>query len=470
MQSLARQLFIFFLGGYLAAGLNAAEFDSATRDATEQLRALAEAGTDAHDLLSSLTFEVGQRAAGSAGDAAGVEWAMRTLRKSGFENVRAEPVRVPHWDRGELRVTLPGQGGSALVSVALGGSVGTPAGGVRAAVLRFESLAAIEALPANALAGKIAFIDQRMSRSRTGMGYGQTVLNRVRGPSIAAGKGAVALVIRSVGTSDARIAHTGTMIYAPGSPKIPAVALAHPDADRLAWLVANRDEVELDIYSTARQLGNTMSANVIGEIPGTGKPEEIVLLAAHLDSWDLGTGALDDGAGIAIMIETARQIAKIKPAPRRTLRVVLYANEEFGLSGARTYRAEYDASIDQHIVAMESDFGAGKVWRFNSRVAETALPWVSAIHAELAPLGIELGDNNAFGGADIGPLREAGVPVFGLAQDGTHYFDYHHTVDDTLDKVSAGDLDQNVAAMSVAAYLAARLPEDFGRLTVADSD
>lgn len=465
-----RSVRLIFLGllGYIFSTVGfAAEFSGATRAAAQDLRAIAEQGSDAYKVLESLTVEVGQRAAGSAGDAAGVAWALATLNASGFSNVRAEAVKVPYWERGTLRVSLPEFADSELVAVSLGGSIGTPAGGISARVTRFDTLASIDALPEGALEGRIAFIDQRMSRSKTGSGYGKTVSNRVRGASIAAGKGALALVIRSVGTSEARIANTGTMIYSPGAPKIPAVALAHPDADRLTRLLSQSDSVSIAIHSTARQLANTTSANVIAELVGGKAPEEIVVLAAHLDSWDLGTGALDDGAGVAIMIEAMRQIARVKPRPERTLRIVLYANEEFGLSGARQYRADHDDTLENHIVAMESDFGAGKIWQFNSRVADSALPWVAAIHAQLEPLGIESGDNTAFGGADIGPLREAGVPVLGLAQDGTYYFDYHHTVDDTLDKVDADDLDQNVAAMAVAAYLAANSEVDFGRLPAA---
>lgn len=437
--------------------------ESTTKN-VEKLVALSATGTNAYSIVESLTRDVGPRSAGSAGDRAGVLWALTALREAGLTNVRSERVAVPHWERGETRVSLPDFAASELVAVTLGGSVGTPEEGLRASVVRFESLAELRAAEAELVANKIVYIDQRMERAKSGAGYARVVPGRVRGASVAAAKGAIALLIRSVGTSESRIANTGSVIYSPGAPRIAGFALAHPDADRLSALLNKHGALEVEVFSSARSLGTTQSANVIGEVRGRGAPDEIVVLAAHLDSWDLGTGALDDGAGVAIMIEAAHQIGKLKPLPRRTIRVVLYANEEYGLSGARAYRADHDAELEQHIVAMESDFGAGPVYRFDTRVAESGLPLADQIASALAPLGIIRGGNEAFGGADIGPLREAGVPVFGLAQDGTNYFNYHHTVDDTLDKIDAADLDQNVAAQAIAAYIAAMAEGDFGRL------
>ena len=422
------------------------------------------AGTDAYDLLAELTYEVGARLAGSDGDRRAVAWALRTLEARGFQNVRAETVRVPSWQRGTLQVTLPAVDERPLVATALGGSVGTPDAGIEAPLLRVTSLDELRALSAAEVAGHIVYIDERMARSKTGTGYAQTVPNRVRGASIAAERGALGLIIRSVGTSDARIAHTGTIIYKPGVARIPAAALAHSDADRVTWLLARHDSVLLRMTSTARRLGTVDSANVIGEIPGDGSSDEIIVLAAHLDSWDLGTGALDDGAGVAIVVKVAELLAAQVPRTKRTIRVVLFANEEYGLSGAAQYRADHSDELDRHALALESDFGAGRVWRLSSQVPQVSLPFIDSIARLLAPLGIERGGNAATGGADIRRLREAGVPVLALDQDGTQYFDYHHTRDDTLDKVDRADLDQNIAAMATAIYVIAASDVDLGRL------
>lgn len=436
--------------------------------AAARLRDSAAEGTDAYDILASLTYEVGARLAGSEGDRRAVAWAEAMLAERGFENVRAEPVSVPRWQRGTLHVTLPDIDASPLVAVALGGSVGTPDGGIAAELLRVGSLAELTELDATAVAGRIVFIDQRMERTRTGAGYAAAVGGRVRGASIAAERGALALVIRSVGTGSARVAHTGTMIYKAGVRRIPAIALAHQDADRLAWLLERRDTLRMRIESTARSLDAVQSANVIGEIPGHGKTEQIIVLGAHLDSWDLGTGALDDGAGVAIVIKAAELIASQRPRIQRTVRVVLFANEEYGLSGAAKYRADHDAEIDQHVLALESDFGAGPVWRLSSRVPASDVAMIDQVAELLVPLGIERGGNEARGGADIGRLREAGVAVLAFDQDGSRYFDYHHTSDDTLDKVRRDELDQNVAAIASAVYAIAAADADIGRLTEVD--
>jgi carboxypeptidase Q len=221
--------------------------------------------------------------------------------------------------------------------------------------------------------------------------------------------------------------------------------------------------VTFHLKLTSRYLPDAEGANVIGEIRGREKPDEIVLLGCHLDSWHLGTGAIDDGAGCAIMMEAARRIGELKEKPRRTLRVVLFANEEFGLSGAQAYAKDHAAELAKHILAGESDFGSGKVWRLSSRVAPETLPAMDTIAALLAPLGIERGNNGAGGGADLSPMAPAKVPILSLGQDGTYYFDWHHTANDTLDKIDPKDLDQNVAAWAAAAWTAANMPGDFGR-------
>jgi Zn-dependent M28 family amino/carboxypeptidase len=430
------------------------------RAAAAALRDEALAGTQAFDVVRSLTVEVGPRPAGSAADRAAVAWGVRKLQELGFANVRAEKVIVPHWERGAESGEILAPYPQAVVLTALGGSVGTPERGIEAAVVEVAGLDALGSLPPGAAQGKILFFNSRMERSRDGSGYGRAVRVRGGGASAAAKLGAVAVLIRSVGTDNNRTPHTGAMDYEEGVPRIPAAALSNPDADLLAAQAESGKPVTFRLKLGARWLADEESANVIGEIVGREKPEEIVLLGCHLDSWDLGTGALDDGAGCAIVIEAARRIGRLPQKPRRTVRVVLFANEEHGLSGARAYAEAHQAELGQHVLAGEADFGSGRVFRLTSRVDPQALPVI----AELADLlTVEKGENDAFGGADLIPLAPAAVPVVGLSQDGTTYFDYHHTANDTLDKIEPKDLDQNVACWAAVAYTAAEMPGDFGR-------
>jgi carboxypeptidase Q len=445
----------------LAGGADWSEQQLATAGA---LRDRALSGTSAYEHVSSLVTEVGPRSAGSTGDAAAVRWALNKLANLGFSKVRSQDVLVPRWVRGSAEVTLAGPTPQSLVAVALGGSVGTSDEGVEAQVLEVASLDALNALPATTVGGKIVFINQRMERTRDGAGYGAAVRNRSEGPSAAGNLGAVALLIRSVGTSDQRHAHTGSINYRVDAPRIPALALSNPDADQLSrWLKPGKP-VRLRVKSTSRDLPATWSANVIGEIPGTERANEIVLLGAHLDSWDLGQGAIDDGAGVAIVIEAARLIARLERKPARTVRVVLFANEEFGLSGAREYARLVGDEAARHVIAAEADLGAGAVWRIQSRVAPDAVAAVDAIREVLQPLALEAGNNEGRGGSDLGPLRELGVPILDLSQDATNYFDVHHTTNDTLAQIDAKTLNQVVAAYAVAAYMAASKNGDFGRV------
>ncbi len=426
------------------------------------LRDRALSGTSAYDHVRSLTTEVGPRFAGSAGDAAAVRWALNKLGALGFTRVRTQDVLVPRWVRGETEVALlTPAGAQTLTAATLGGSVGTSSEGVEAQVVAFASLEALKAATSSAVEGKIVFVDQRTERTRDASGYDASYQTRTLGPSIAGERGALALVIRSIGTSDDRFAHAGMLDYRSDAPRIPAFAIANPDADRLAAWLRNHKSARLRVRSSARDLPPTWSANVIGEIPGRGHPEEIVLLGAHLDSWDLGDGALDDGAGIAIVVEAARLIAKLEQPPERTIRVVLFANEEFGLSGATEYARQTGDEAARHVVALEADVGQGPVWRIQSFVAPDR---VSDIEPIRQLLDVERGSNDSDNGADLSPLRSLGVPTIDLSHDATDYFDVHHTANDTLAKVDAKILNRTVAAYAVAAYLAATKDGDFGRL------
>lgn len=439
-------------------------FAPGTLETAGELRDRALEDNRAFELVESLTTEVGARFAGSEGDRAAVGWALTQLQDLGFRNVRAEAVEVPHWVRGDIEVAITSPFPQPLVAVALGGSVGTPDTGIEAPVIEVESLEALDAFEREDIDGKIVYFSKRMERHRTGRGYVETVPQRTEGPARAAKHGAVGVVIRSVGTSDNRIAHTGMTRYRDDVEKIPAAALSNPDADLLERQLATGRPVTLRMRLTSRHLPPATSANVVGEIPGRDPDAGIVVLGAHLDSWDVGPSAVDDGAGVAMVTEAARLIGELDRQPRRTIRVVLYANEEFGLSGAKAYPGAHEDELDRHSIAMEADFGAGRVWRFDSAVPEPVLPVVDAMHSVIEPLGIERGNNEAFGGADISTLKALGVPVLGPRQDGSAYFDYHHTRNDTLDKIDRDALDQNVAVYASLAWLAAEYPGDFGRL------
>jgi hypothetical protein len=418
----------------------------------ERLRAAALESDLAWEIVEGLVTDVGPRLAGSEAEARAREWSVRMLRAHRFTNVRIEPFTLPYWDalREEAYIVAPAP--HRLVIAALGGSPSTPAGGLEAEIVRFASMADLEAAPSRAVAGRIVFIDERMTRTQDGAGYSAAVTKRSRCAPVAQARGAAACLIRSVGTDPHRFAHQGGNSRQADGASLPAAALSPADADLIARLAARGPtRVRLVIEADIRE--NAPSGNVIAEIRGRERPNEIVLLAAHLDSWDLGQGAIDDGAGVAIVTAAARLIRDLPRRPRRTIRILLAGAEENGVHGGKAYAREH--ATDTHIVAAESDFGAGRIYRFRSRFAEPALQYARAIQRQLAPLGIVLGDNAANGGADIDDLRKAGVPVVDLSQNGLDYFDYHHTADDTLDKIDPEALRQNVAAYAIFAYLAA---------------
>jgi len=441
-----------------------------TPAALAEARALRERALNddtAYELIRSLTTEVGPRLAGSPGDARAVEWAVRNLKALGFANVRAEPVTVPRWIRGEARAEIVAPWPQTLMVAALGGSVATPEGGLEAEVVPVTSLDDLKAQPRERIAGRIVFFTGRMARSQDGSGYGKTVPPRGTGAAEAAKLGAVAMVMRSAGTSSGRTPHTGAQRVANGIPPIPALALSNPDGDMLERQLATGQPVRLRLVNTSRWDGEAQSANVIGEIPGRSHKDEVILLGAHLDSWDLGTGAHDDGSGVAIVTAAAKLIGDLKQRPKRTLRVVLYANEEFGLSGGKAYAAAYQGAIDKHVLGLESDLGAFRPFGLSARVGPDRLPLVRAMQSVLEPLGVAYTGTEASGGADLGPLRELGMPVMDLDTDAIPYFDLHHTAEDTFDKVDPALVRQNVAAFAAIAYLAAEAEGGFGRLPVA---
>jgi carboxypeptidase Q len=450
-----------FVSSLLCAGASRAQgLPEDVKATASRLREQALFGTRAYEIARSLTVEVGPRLAGSKAYDAAVEWGLRKMKELGFSNVHAEKTTVPHWVRGEESGEIVAPYPQSVHLAALGGSVGTPASGIEAQVIEVPSLDAAAKLDPAQVKGKIVFYDNRMRRTKDIAGYAGAVPVRGGGASTAAKLGAVAVLIRSIGTDHNRTPHTGAMRYQDGVEKIPAAALSNPDADLLAEEIASGKPVTFRLKLGAHAEPDVETASVVGEIPGREKPEEVVVLGAHLDSWDLGTGAIDDAAGCAIMMETARRIAELPRKPRRTIRVVLFANEEFGTSGARSYAAAHQDELARHVMSGESDLGSGRVWRISSHVDPAKLPVV----ADLAKiLGVEQGNNDAGGGADLGPMSPSRVPVISLAQDASEYFDYHHTANDTLDKIDPKDLDQNVAAWTAVAYAVADMPGDLGR-------
>ena len=423
----------------------------------EMLRAQAMAGSNAMAIVTSLTTEIGPRLAGSEAEARARAWAVDTLAEKGFANVRNELFEMDAWERHEEGAEILAPYPQPLAVTALGGSISTEKEGLSAEVALFETLEDLKRAPEGSLSGRIAYVGHAMQRTQDGSSYGYFNEARTAGPSIAAGKGAVGYLIRSVGTDSHRFPHTGSLRYQEGMPRIPALALSNPDADQLERIAEDGKAISVRIKVDSSEVPAAQSGNVIAEIVGREAPEEIVVIGAHLDSWDLGTGAIDDGAGVGITMAALELIKDAGLAPRRTIRLVLWGAEEVGLIGANAYRDRHEAELAQHVIGSESDFGGGRVWKVT---ADSQTEEGDALFGEiarlLAPIGIAPGsDDQPGGGPDLYPLIAAGVPTLRLHQDGRDYFDLHHTADDTVDKLDAASLDQNVAAFAVFAWLVA---------------
>ncbi|TWI09045.1 M28 family peptidase [Aerolutibacter ruishenii] len=431
--------------------------DSAITVATT-LRDTALASDLGYRVTESLTTEVGPRMAGSDGDARAVAWAQAKFRELGYDKVWIEPVTFPKWERRAEQAKVVGAHAQPLILTALGGS---PGGTVEAEVVRFADLAALEAAPAGSLAGKIAFVDYRMERARNGGGYGPGSRVRSRAPSVAINKGAVGFLMRSAGTDSHRQPHTGITRFDEGLTPVPSAALAVPDADQLARLL-QRGPQRVRMHLDCGWTGTATSYNVIGEIRGSKRPDEVVLIGGHLDSWDLGTGAVDDGAGVGLTMAAGALIGQLPKAPARSIRVVAFANEEQGLHGGKAYAQQHAKALGRHQIAAESDFGAGRIYGYSSSAPAHAQAADRQIAAVLAPLGIAHTPGEGGPGPDISPFAANGLAWARLAQDGSDYFDLHHTPDDTFDKIDPQALAQNVAAYAVFAYLAAQADGDFG--------
>lgn len=417
----------------------------------------------AYARLSVLTDTIGNRLSGSAAEAKAVAWARAEFEKDGVA-VRLEPVMVPVWIRGEESAAIVAPVSQPLVILGLGGTVGTPPGGITAPVVVVSSTEQLDALGADKVRGKIVLFDHPFVRTGEEFAdYGRAVKYRGQGASDAAARGAVAALVRSVGTSSLRTPHTGAMRYAEDAPKIPAAAVTIEDAMLLRRLADAGREPTVRLTLGARTEPDRQGANVVAEIRGSVKPEEIVLIGAHLDSWDVGTGAIDDGAGCVIVMETMRVIAA-GPAPARTVRAVLFANEENGLRGGRAYRDAHAAELNKHVAAIESDSGGARAMGLSIQAGDGGVEMLTSLLSPiLAPIGAAR-LRAGHGGADISSLETAGVPLLGLSLDSTRYFDWHHTQADTLDKVDPAELQQAAAAMAAATWELANADATLPRL------
>jgi hypothetical protein len=430
-----------------------------------KIAALRDAALDgdhhAWDIVEGLSTEVGPRLAGTEAEARARDWAVKKLTVMGFANVRVEPFDMPVWVRGRESAQVIAPFAQPMVVAALGNSGSTGPEGVTGEIVAFDGVDALSAAPDSAVRGKIVFVDHRMPANQDGSGYGQFGAPRRQGPTIASKKGALAIVIRSIGTDHHRNPHTGVQVFGDGARPIPAGALTIPDAEQLVRILKRGQPVRMKLVLESRAIPNGSSGNVIAEVPGRDPSLSPILVGGHLDSWDQGTGAIDDGAGVAIAAAAAKRIMDAGP-PLRTIRIVWFGAEEPGLFGGNAYRAKYGKQ--PHHALIESDFGADKIWKVDSKLGDARKAEAEAIGRALAPLGIVTGKFDEADGSDIGPMLADGQPGVGLSQDGTRYFDLHHTPDDTLDKIDPAQLRQNVAAWTaVLAVLSGGIEEPKAR-------
>ena len=411
----------------------------------------------AYEFVAGLTSEVGQRLAGSEAEARGRAWAAERLKALGFKGVVIEPAVTRAYVRGTDKARLVSPVPQALAVTALGFSAATPDAGIEADVVYFASLADLKAAAAGSLAGKIVLLDHALKAAQDGSGYGPYGQARREGPAVASTKGAAGIVIRSIGTDSHRNPHTGGTNFPAGVKPIPAGAVSNPDADMLVRLIGKGKALRLSLTLTGKTAESLPTGNVIGDLPGRNPALPPILVACHLDSWDLGTGAVDDGAGCAIVTAAALK-AQSGGQTLRTIRVLMAGAEEIGAAGGAAYAK---AHPEPHALAMESDSGADRVWRTELKFAPANAALADKVAAALAPLGIVRGKGSVEGGADVDAVIAAQkLAVIDLNQDATHYLDLHHTPDDTLDKIDPAALAQNVDAWAAVLGVVANAPEE----------
>jgi Zn-dependent M28 family amino/carboxypeptidase len=424
------------------------------------------------DIVESLTTEVGARRVGTEGDKRAIAWAQAKFRELGFDRVWTEEFAVERgWIRGEATAEVVSPYPHKLVLTALGYSVGTD-GDLVGEIVEFDSFEALEAVPeGDSLEGKIAFVSFSMAdyvpeAGESPMaGYGKGTRARGRGHVVAAKRGAQAIIIRSVGTDNNRNGHTGSGYgYEDGVRQIPAAAVSAPDAILLQNILKRGEPVAVSMNMTSEITGPVTGANVIGEITGRSGSDEYLVLGAHLDSWDEGTGAIDDGAGVASMMAAAAMIGRLDTPPGRTIRVLLFGAEEIGLVGVRRYHERHESEMANHLLGAEVDSGGGRVHTVTSGVGPESVQVIREMVKLIAPLGIAWSDaNDATGASDMSVLGRAGMPALNFTQNANDYFHYHHTPNDTFDKIVPEDMRYLTAAYATMFYLAAELDIDFRR-------
>jgi len=445
--------------------LSAADLETAAR-----LRDAALRDDTAYAFTEGLTTEIGPRLAGSENDRKARDWVVAKFKALGFDRVWTEPVTYPKWVRRSEHGAVIAPYPQPLVLTALGNSAATPAGGLEAEVVAFDTIDALKAADPASVRGRIVYIGARMQAYRDGRDYGIGATVRTRGPALASQKGAAAFLLRSAGTGNHRTAHTGVTSFADATP-IPAAALSAPDADQIERLLRTGKPVSVRLALDCGIEGEYTGANVIAELRGAKKPDEYFIMGGHLDSWDAGTGAIDDASGIGIAVGAAHAIAALPERPARSIRVVAFANEESGLFGGKAYADAHAKEIRKAVLGSESDFGADRIWKITATVKPEARDAIARIAEVLAPLGVEYDANEpGNGGSDLSAVHAVGMAALSLHQDGTRYFDWHHTADDTLDKIDPEQLRQNVAVYAVSAYLAAQANGDFGSAPGAFAD
>jgi peptidase M28-like protein len=451
-----------FASGAFAASPTTIPADAV--NAATALRDKAMADGTAYAVVTSLTTEVGARLAGSPADQRGRDWAVAKFRELGFDKVYVEPVTYPLWERHSERGAIVGEHAQNLALTALGYSAGTPAGGLTADVVAFPTLQALKDADPASIKGKIVYVGAKMTRQKDGHDYGIGSPMRTKGPVIAQSKGAVAFLLRSAGTDDhSRTPHTGVTGFTDPAKAIPAAALSLPDADQVERLLALGKPLQVKLDLDVGFKGTYTGANVIGEITGKKYPNEVVAIGGHLDSWDLGTGAIDDGAGVAIAMAAAKLIHDMPQRPDRTIRVIAFANEEMGLWGGRAYADKHGGEVAKFQLGTESDFGSGPVWRMSASVKPEARGAIEQIAKVLEPIGVAYDTSKpGGGGSDLSQMHAKGMAALSLTQDGTTYFDFHHNANDTLDKIDPKELAQNVAVYASFAYMAAQAKGNFG--------
>lgn len=438
---------------------------SAQQLAANTRRVIAEAlvSESGWDSLAELTDTIGPRLSGSPQAAQAVAWGAKEFREMGLEP-RLEKVMVPKWTRGDELAYLPSHNNQKLAITTLGMSDPTPGAGIEAEVVEVASLAEVAKLGERAK-GKIVFINHVMSQDlvqsgRSGQAYGEVAGGRGGGAIEAAKVGAVAMVVRSLSSASMRNPHTGAMRYDEKVTRIPAAAVSTEDADLLHRLLAKGQPVRMYLRLTPVHGAEVESANVVADLRGRELPDEIVLVGGHLDSWDLGTGAIDNGSGVAMVLETMRTLQKLKIRPRRTIRAVLYMNEENGLRGARAYLAQHESEVSKHVAAIETDSGTGEPRGFNTTLSGDALEMLRTMVGPLIEKsGATTWTTQAQTGADTSVLIAKGVPGFGFVPDTRKYFDHHHAASDTLDKVNPEHLRKCSAAVAALTYVLADLDE-----------